>query len=84
MEPHRRELVRAFRHRTLVLLKALMLQRRVTADLIFIAHIYTLPAAYLLRPSGRKALHLPILPRLALPWSAANPRGLRFSFLSGP
>lgn len=84
MEFHRRELVHAFRHRTLVLLKALMLQRRVRYSVIFIDHAYVLIIAHLLRPPSRKALHVPIFPGLALPWSAANPRGLWFSLLSGP
>lgn len=83
-ESHRRELVHAFRHRTLVLLKALMLQRRVRLGVIFMDHAYVLTIGHLLRPPSRKALHIPILPRLALPWSATNPRRLRFSLLSGP
>ena len=84
MESHRRELVRAFRHRTLMLLKALMLQRRVRLRIIFMDHAHVLVIAHILRPPSRNALHVPIFPGLPLPWSPANPRGLRFSLLGGP
>jgi len=73
MESHRRELVRAFRHRTLVLLKALMLQRRVRLGVIFLNRAYIPTIAHLLRPSSRKTLHIPILPHLTLPRPTANP-----------
>ena len=44
-------------------------------------HVYVPTIAHLLRLPSRKTLHIPILPRLPLPWSAA--RRLQFSLLSG-
>ena len=76
-----RELVHTFRQRTLVLVKALMLQKRVCPP----SHRLLFPNSssghtdHVLRIPSRASMHLPILPRLPPPGAATNTRRQRLA-----